>query len=127
MDLVIQTLILIPTLIALPFAPFSPGIFILYLLGLLFLGGWQLISALSYFLCKWDQFRGWYFLSSLTYLGMLAAGTYILEELPLGSHLPYILGITFYGIIPGIAGIWYYNFTLQGDDLYESPPKASLV
>ncbi|NRB47688.1 MAG: hypothetical protein HRU41_08430 [Saprospiraceae bacterium] len=120
LDLVIQTLIIIPTMASVLFVIAAPGRFIVYLLGLFFLGGWQLLSALSHFLFTGDKFRGWYLMASATYLGMLGLGTHVFENMDLGSNLSFYLGIVFFGVIPGIAGAWYYRLTLTGDLDFEN-------
>ena len=119
LDLAIQTLIIIPTLTSILFVIAAPSGFIVYMLGLFFLGGWQLLSAFSHFLFKQDRFRGWYLMASLTYLGMLALGTYIFEEFNFKSDMLFYLGVIFFGVIPGIAGVWYYKLTLSGEQ-YEA-------
>ncbi len=93
----------------------APSGFLIYMLGLFFLGGWQLLSALGHFLFTMDKFRGWYLMASLTYLGMLGIGTHIFESLDFNSTILFYLGIVFFGIIPGIAGLWYYKLTLTGN------------
>lgn len=115
-DLAVQTLLVVLILPNLLMTPFAPSVFLLCLLGLFFLGSWQLISALSHFLFNGDQFRGWYFMASITYLGALALGTHLLEELHLRNNLPWVLGIVFFGVIPFIAGLWYYRLTLKGKE-----------
>jgi|GEM_PF-1996937 len=125
LDLVIQTLIIIPTLISLLFVAIAPSSFFIYMLGLLLLGGWQLLSALSHFLFKGDQFRGWYFLASITYLGLLFGGTYLIEELNIYGATIYVLAIAFFGVIPSIAGAWYYRLTLAGDEYYGKEYRIS--
>lgn len=120
LDLVIQTLIIIPTMASMLFVIAAPGGFIVYLLGLFFLGGWQLLSALSHFLFNEDKFRGWYLMASITYLGMLGLGTHIFENMNFASTLSFYLGIIFFGAIPGIAGVWYYRLTLRGDHEFEN-------
>ena len=127
LDLVIQTLIVIPTLTSLLFVAIVPGSFFIYMLGLLFLGGWQLLSALSHFLFGGNQFRGWYFLASVTYLGLLFGGTYLIEELNIYGATIVVLAIAFFGIIPSIAGAWYYRLTVAGDEFYGRGYKLNQV
>lgn len=116
LDLVIQTLIIIPTLTSILFVIVAPSSFVVYMLGLFFLGGWQLLSAFGHFLFNGDTFRGWYLMAGITYLGVLGIGTHLLENITFGSNMLFVLGIVFFGVIPGIAGAWYYRLTLAGDD-----------
>lgn len=118
LDLVVQTIIIAPTVVTLAFVAIVPGSFFIYMLGLFFLGAWQLLSALSHFLFKGDQFRGWYFLASVTFLGLLFGGTYLIEELNIYGATIYVLAIAFFGVIPSIAGAWYYRLTVTGDDFF---------
>lgn len=120
LDLVIQTLILIPTLTSVLFVLVTPGSFMVYMLGLFFLGGWQLLSALCHFLFGGDAFRGWYLMASITYLGILGIGTHVLESITFGPNVLFVLGIVFFGVVPGIAGAWYYRLTLAGDTEYRT-------
>ncbi|MBX2877742.1 MAG: hypothetical protein KTR30_36820 [Saprospiraceae bacterium] len=120
LDFVTQTLIIFPTLASLLFVLAVPGGFLIYMMGLFLLGGWQLLSALCHFLFRGDRFRGWYLMASLTYLGVLGVGSYILEQTSLGASTLFYLGIVFFGVIPGIAGAWYYKLTFDGEE-YPSP------
>lgn len=115
LDYVVQTLIIIPTLASILFVAATPGGIIVYMMGLFLLGGWQLLSALSHFVFRGDRFRGWYFMASVTYLGLLGIGTYIFEQTNFGSNVLFYLSIIFIGLIPGIAGVWYYRITYSGE------------
>ncbi len=113
LDFVVQTLIIIPTMACILFVVAAPGGILFYMMGLFVLGGWQLLSALSHFLFRGDRFRGWYFMASITYLGALGIGSYIFEQTNFGSNTLFYLGIIFFGVIPGIAGVWYYKLTFS--------------
>lgn len=114
LDFVGQSLLIFGALSSLLFIPVAPAMIFIYFLGLLFLGGWQLTSALTRFLLAGDLFRGWYFMASITYCGILYGGVYYLAEIidiPPGIGMS--LSIAFFGIIPTIAGGWYYQQTLK--------------
>lgn len=110
-----QTLIIFCSLSSILFVPVIPGVIFLYFLGLFFLGGWQLTSALSYFLFAGDLFRGWYFMASVTYCGVLYGGVYLAETILLPPGISTALGIAFFTIIPSIAGAWYYHQILKNN------------
>ena len=116
LDFFVQTLIIIPTLASVLFVIAAPGGFLFYMMGLFLLGGWQLLSAISHFLFQGDRFRGWYFMASITYLGALGIGTHIFEQINFGATTLFYLGIVFFGVVPGIAGIWYYKLTFSGQE-----------
>lgn len=114
LDFIGQTVLIFCSLCSILFIPAVPGMLFLYFLGLFFLGGWQLTSALTRFLFAGDLFRGWYFMASITYCGVLYGGVYYLAEIvdiPPGIGMG--LSIAFFGIIPTIAGGWYYQQTLK--------------
>jgi len=113
LDFVGQTLLIFCSLSSIVFIPAAPTMIFIYFLGLLFLGGWQLTSALSRFLFAGDLFRGWYFMASVTYCGILYGGVYLADTIHLPPGLSIGIGITFLGIIPTIAGGWYYQQTLK--------------
>lgn len=112
-DLVGQTLLIIPTMFAAISSVAVPSVFFLYLLGLFFLGGWQLLSAFSRFFFTQDLFLGWYFMASVTYCGFLILGFNLVDKFEIGSNWGLALGVYFIGIIPGIASIWYYKTLLN--------------
>ncbi len=113
LDFLGQTLLLFCCLSSLLFSPAVPSLLFMYFLGLFFLGGWQLTSALCYFLFAQDLFRAWYLMASITYCGILFGGAHVADMIPLAPSLSIGLGIAFFGIIPSIAGGWYYKQTLE--------------
>ena len=115
LDFVGQTVIIFCCLSCVLFSPAAPSVLFLYFLGLFFLGGWQLTSALCHFLFAQDLFRAWYFMASITYCGILVGGVYLADVIHLIPSLSVGLGIVFFGIIPSIAGGWYYLQTLKGN------------
>lgn len=113
LDVIGQTVIIFGCFLCVLFSPAVPSVLFLYFLGLLFLGGWQLTSALCHFLFAQDLFRAWYLMASITYCGILFGGVYLAEMIHLAPSLSIGLGIAFFGIIPSIAGGWYYLQTLK--------------
>lgn len=104
LDYVIQSILLILSLIA------SPTIF-LAAFGLMLIGGWQLLSALVLGLIKGCEKRLLYFATASIYCGFLWAGDKLINKF----HPPELIETGFYLlgllVLPVAAAIIYFTFT----------------
>lgn len=109
LDLLIQTLIILPTYLSVPFMLFDTSSIFLYLFGLFFLGVWQLCSAFIRWLAFGKKNFGYYLGLALTYLCSLATATFLVKDwgfAPSFLMKPMAFGLGL--ILPGIAGLYYY-------------------